>query len=105
VMASNGLIDEEDFTLDESGVRKALNYLELDPVSLPIDQKRLASTAPIVKARLSSMTVDGDSMDTYLVTIESNGQTMLEAQVDQLGRVLEVKTILGITLAPEDITP
>jgi hypothetical protein len=44
-------------------------------------------------------------MDTYLVTIESNGQTLLECHVDQLGRIVQATTLLGYSLSPEDITP
>jgi hypothetical protein len=41
-------------------------------------------------------------MDTYLVTVESNGQTLLECHVDQLGRIVHVSTLVGFSLATED---
>jgi hypothetical protein len=72
---------------------------------LPISWKAQAAAEYTAKARLSSLSVHGGQMDTYLVTVESNGQTLLECHVDQLGRIVHASTLLGYTFAPEDITP
>ena len=95
----------QDFTLDEHGARAVLEHAGIDPSLLPISWKSQASAVYTSKARLSSLPVHGGQMDTYLVTVESNGQTLLECHVDQLGRVVHASTLLGYTLAPEDITP
>jgi hypothetical protein len=82
-----------------------LEHAGIDPSLLPISWKSQASAVYTSKARLSSLPVHGGQMDTYLVTVESNGQTLLECHVDQLGRIVHASTLLGYTFAPEDITP
>ena len=37
--------------------------------------------------------------------MESNGQTLLEFHVDQLGRIVQANTLLGYTLSPDATTP
>ena len=71
---------------------------------LPIETKSVASALK-VKARQSSLEVPGGTMDTYLVTVENNGQTLLECHVDELGRVVKATTLLGYTLVADDKTP
>ena len=105
LLSPNGTIEREDYTLDERGVRTALDQLGLDSSLFPIAQKQRAATAPTIKARLSSLPVHGENMDTYLITIESNGQTLLECHVDQLGHVVHVATLLGYTFSADDVTP
>jgi hypothetical protein len=102
---SGGTVDRQDFTLDEHGARAALEHAGIDPALLPISRKQQAAADFTAKARLSSLAVHGGQMDTYLVTIESNGQTLLECHVDQLGRIVQATTLLGYSLSPEDITP
>jgi hypothetical protein len=103
---SRGVVaDRQDFTLDEHGVRAVLDHAGIDPALLPISWKPQAGGGFTARARLSSLTVHGGQMDTYLVTVEGNGQTFLECHVDQLGRVVHASTLLGYTFAPEDITP
>jgi hypothetical protein len=103
---SRGLVaDRQDFTLDEQGARAVLEHAGVDPSLLPISWKAQAAAEYTAKARLSSLSVHGGQMDTYLVTVESNGQTLLECHVDQLGRIVHASTLLGYTFAPEDITP
>jgi len=58
-----------------------------------------------IKARQSTLAVPGGRMDTYLVTMETNGQTLLECHVDQLGRIVQASTLLGYTLSPDSTTP
>jgi hypothetical protein len=105
VRAQGIIVDRQDFTLDEHGARAALDHAGIDPALLPISWKPQTAGEFSAKARLSSLPVTGGQMDTYLVTIESNGQTLLECHVDQLGRIVQATTLLGYTLSPEDITP
>ncbi|EDY19210.1 hypothetical protein CfE428DRAFT_3387 [Chthoniobacter flavus Ellin428] len=104
LQASNGVIERQDYTLDEKGARAALEQVGVDAAMLPIETKSVASAVQ-VKARQSTLEVPGGTMDTYLVTVESNGQTLLECHVDQLGRVVKATTLLGYTLAADDKTP
>jgi hypothetical protein len=104
LQAGNGIIERQDYTLDERGARSALQQIGVDASMLPIETKNVASAVQI-KARQSSLDVPGGTMDTYLVTVESNGQTLLECHVDQLGRVVKATTLLGYTLSADDRTP
>jgi hypothetical protein len=105
VRAEGVAVDRQDFTLDESGARAALEHAGIDPSIVPISWKQPSAGTFSTKARLSSLAVHGGQLDTFLVTVESNGQTLLECHIDQLGRVVRATTLLGYTLAPEDITP
>lgn len=103
--ASHGTVERQDYTLDERGARAALQQLGLDPSYLPISKKQTVAAAFEIKARQSTLALHGEQMDTYLVTLESNGQTLLECHVDQLGRIVRANTLVGYTLTPDEITP
>jgi len=92
------------YTLDEDGLQTALR--EIDP-SLPqmIRSQTKSMAPPVVRALQSSMLIHGQRLDTYLVTIEQSGQTLLEFDVSQLGQILRAKTLIGYSLAPDDIMP
>jgi len=96
--------ERQQFTLDENGLREVMQQLGLDPTALAAVTLPKTS-APVVKAQQSSIEIHGERIDTYLITIESNGQTWLECHVSQLGQVLRATTLLGYTLSPDDITP
>ena len=99
-----GHTEAREFTLDERGAREIFQHLGLDPTLLPVTAGAHAPV-PIVKAAQSTLAIHGERIETYLVTIESNGQTWLECHVSQLGQVLSARTLLGYTLAPDDILP
>jgi hypothetical protein len=102
--AEKGVLERQDYSLDEQGARDALNQLGIDPAMLPVSTK--SQSMPVhITARQSSIDAHGSRMDTYLVTVETNGQTLLECHVDQLGRIVRANTLLGYTFAAEDITP
>ena len=45
-------------------------------------------------------------MKTYLVEVRKGGQTLMEAHVNELGRIVRVKTpLFGYTLLPDDLVP
>ena len=99
------LLDQRSITLDEKGLHTALQEL-VDPALLEMVQVQThARSSPVIKAHLSTMLIHGERIDTYLVTIEQNGQTLLEADVSQLGQILRAKTLIGYTLQPEDLVP
>jgi hypothetical protein len=98
VWRTHGRLEDEDtFPLDESGILKLAEHLGIDPGLLHTVSLSHTGAAHIT-AHQSSLQVHNEKVDTYLVTVELNGQTMLEAQISQLGVVLEAKTALGWTL-------
>jgi len=103
--ASNGTVERQDYSLDERGARAALEQVGIDSSLLPISNKKQMAPSVEIKARQSTLAVPGGRMDTYLVTMETNGQTLLECHVDQLGRIVQASTLLGYTLSPDSTTP
>lgn len=99
------LLDGRSISLDENGLHTALQEL-VDPALLEMVQGQTRTmSAPVIKAHLSTMLIHGERIDTYLVTIEQNGQTLIEADVSQLGQILRAKTLIGYTLMPDDLVP
>lgn len=99
------LVSEHDFTLDEAGARELLAQLGLDPAMLAAFAGSKTELKPVFHARQSSLSIRGERVDTYLITFEQSGQTVGEMHLSQLGQVLYVKTPLGYTLAPDEVTP
>ena len=95
------------YTLDDAGLQTALREMAIpDPSMLALLQGQTRGlTPPVIKALQSSMLIHGERIDTYLVTIEQSGQTLLEFDVDQLGHILRAKSVIGYSLAPEDVVP
>ena len=92
------------YTLDDAGLRQALFEMFPDPALPELLQSQTRSMAPpVIRARQSSMLIRGERIDTYLVTIEQSGQTLLEFDVSQLGTILRAKSLIGYSLAPEDL--
>lgn len=106
IHSGNLLLDRpRSYTLDDAGLQKALREM-LDPTVLQMLQSQTKSMAPpVIKARQSSMLIHGERIDTYLVTIEQSGQTLLSCDVSQLGQILRAKTLIGYSLAAEDLGP
>jgi hypothetical protein len=97
VRVENEVADQHEFTLDEEGISQLVAHLGIDQDIL----KQLPgskSQPPEVTARQSSFMVRSEKLETYLVTISMKGQTLLEAQVSQLGEVLHVQTLIGWTM-------
>lgn len=97
-------IESEEFTLDESGLKKVLAQVDLDPALYDAVRSSSAAT-PIVTAQQSSITVHHERIDTYRVEVRQGGQTLVEAHISQLGQVLRMRTLVGYTLAPDDLIP
>jgi len=92
-------LEQEDYALDESGLKKVLKQLDLDPALY--ESVRGSAAVPTVSARQSSLTIRQGRIDTFLVSLKQGGQTLLEAHVNQLGEVARVKTLVGYNMAPE----
>ena len=103
--SANGILDQHDYTLDERGAHDVLKQFEIDPAMWPAMTPNAHTKPPVIKAQQSSIEVQGERMDTYLVTIESNGQTWLEFHVNQLGQIVRASTLLGYDLSPGDLSP
>lgn len=88
---------EQAFTPDQSGLARFAESLGIDPGILQAASFSRAS-APRITAHQSSLQIHHEKVDTYLVTVEFNGQTMLGVQVSQIGVVLEATTALGWSL-------
>ena len=99
------LIEERRIGLDAAGLDTALREL-VDPSLLEMMQgRKRGMTPPVIKAHQSTMLIHGERIDTYLVSIEQNGQTLIEADISQLGQILRAKTLIGYTLMPDDLVP
>jgi hypothetical protein len=96
-----GVVDEHDFTLDRAGLDQLLEYLGMDASLLPSGAIPEV-TAPQVTAQRATLELPGENsktvLDTFLVTLTVNGQTFVEAQISEVGKILKVKTILDWTL-------
>ncbi len=91
----------QSFTLDEAGARALLEQLGVDPTLLGTLRATAAATPPTLSAQQSSLEFRGERVETWLVTVAHNGQTLLELHLSQLGQVLRAKTLVGWTLEPE----
>jgi hypothetical protein len=96
----NTELEHEDYALDETGLKKVLKQLDLDPALY--ESVRGSATVPVVSARQSSLMIRQGRIDTFLVSVKQGGQTLLEAYVNQLGVVAKVKTLVGYSMAPEE---
>ena len=96
--------ESEDFTLDEAGLKKVLAQVDLDPALYDTFRSSGAAT-PIIAAQQSSIKIHHERIDTYLVEVRQGGQTLLEAHISQLGQVLRMRTLVGYSLAPDDLMP
>jgi hypothetical protein len=101
---SGVLLKRGEYALDEKGARDWLREQGIDP-SFIMNLQSVHSTPPVVKALQSSLELHGENIETWLVSVEQGGQTMLEAHVSQLGQILRVRTFIGYSAAPEDLTP
>ena len=99
------VVDKEDFPLDERGAQAVLSRLEIDPEIVRMARGPKSAKPAEITALQSSIQIHGEKIDTYLVSIRQNGQTMMELHVSQLGQVLRGTTILGYTFSPDELMP
>ena len=77
-------------------------YGTLPPSSTP---SAPPARKPVSLPRLREMQVHGEKIETWLISVEQGGQTMIEAHISQLGQILRIRTFAGYSAAPEDLTP
>ena len=97
--------ESQEFTLDESGLKKVLTQVDLDPALYDTFRSGGSVATPIITAQQSSITVHHERIDTYLIEVRQGGQTLLEAHISHLGQVLRMRTLVGYSLAPDDLMP
>jgi hypothetical protein len=101
--SKNVLMDERDIPLNQSGIEGlAQQFGATGDVLGLVQQPTTAMIRPVIHARQSSLRLGRDQRtETFLVTIEHNGQTYLECHFSQLGQALRAKTLFGYTLQDE----
>lgn len=97
----NQTIDEHQLTADEAGIRNLLERSGVDAQLLQFANVKSEGSSASVSAQRSNLRIKDDKVDTLLVSIQVNGQTMLEFHVSQLGQILHAKTLTGWTLQAE----
>ena len=91
------VLDQQTFTMDEAGLTALLDHLGIDPMW----RKQFRpgkGPKPVISARQASLVVEKVKLETSLLTVVANGQTLLEVHVSQLGEVLHARTLFGWTL-------
>jgi hypothetical protein len=100
-----GAAIQDAYTLDEAGAAKLMDQLGVDPAMVRTLVPMHQSAPPTISAQQSILRIHGEKIDTYMVTVEQSGQTLLEFHLSQLGQILHVRTLIGYTLAPDDMFP
>lgn len=102
--AADRVISEGDLSTDQAGLSGLANQLNLGANLDALMKQGGPQTTPVFRARQSSLKWRGERTETYLVTVEQNGQQLIEAHISQLGQVLLARTALGYTLRSSDLT-
>ena len=99
------VLDQRSYALDQTGLRQLLQELGAEPAMWTglIN----SGSAPQIeyRARRSSLQVQNQRVETYLIVCEQGGQTLAEIHLSQLGHVLHARTLLGYTFVPDDVAP
>ncbi len=104
VLYADRILEAHQYSLDEKGVGDLLRQLEIAPAIVSMVGGQLPTDPPEITALQSSLEMRGEKIDTFLVTIRQKDQTLADVHVSQLGRVLRVTTLLGVTLSPEELS-
>jgi len=109
VRTKDRVLQEMDVATNEAGIMDLAHQFGAGAEFFAIVQqaKTQAKTQakPVIRARQSSIRYRGERTETYLVSVEQNGQTLIQCQFSQLGHILQAKTLLGYTLQPDDLLP
>lgn len=86
------ILNETAFTLDESGFASLMSRVGVPPAIL----RQLKATQshipqPDFSAQSSSFTIRGQKLETFLLVLKVGEQSLLEAQISQLGQVLSAQ--------------
>jgi len=94
------------FTLDEAGFGTLMGRAGVDPAMLR-QLKASQSQMPKldISAQSSSLVISGQKLETFLLSIKSGEQSVVEAHLSQLGQVLSAQVpVLGWKLTPFNLT-
>jgi hypothetical protein len=95
--AGQVILERQEFDATETGLRKLAARSGLDPTVLQTVNVK-SETPPKITAQRSSFRIRTEEIETLLLTVEYNEQTMLQVHVSDLGQVIHAKTVLGWTL-------
>ncbi len=98
--------NETAISLDETGFSRLFQRAGIDPA---MTRQLVAShtSMPRVEfgAQSSSMSIRGQKLSTFLLSLKSGGQTVFDAQISQLGQVLSANApSLGMKFTPFNLT-
>ncbi len=92
---------EQEFTLDEAGLNAVLARWGVGSEWTRHLSAGRGAIAPVLTARQARLHAHGEELETFLVTIKNQGQTLLEMHVSQLGQILKAKTLVGWELSTD----
>lgn len=94
-----------EYSLDPAGREALLRDANVPPHFIAMLQAALqsgGSQQPVtITARQGTLELQGEPIDTALVSFRQGPQTLLDLHVSQLGQVLRVETLLGYALVAE----
>jgi len=94
-----------EYTLDAEGALTWLREQGIDPALGELAALNHDAQPATFRAWQSSMEIHSQRLETYRVALEYGGQTLMEFHVNQIGQILQAKTFLGYTAAPENVIP
>jgi hypothetical protein len=98
---SDGFEDTQKYALDQAGLEQLANHLGIDTAWLR-SSSITELGAPQITAHQAVLETRNGRMDTYLVTLVQSGQTILEANLSETGKILRANlNILDWTLESE----
>jgi hypothetical protein len=95
------VIDERDISMNQSGIEGIAQQFGATGDVLGLLQQPTVKTQPAIRARLSSLRIGDQPTETFLVSMEHNGQSYFECHFSQLGQALQAKTMFGYRLQDE----
>jgi hypothetical protein len=97
VKSGASVLDRQTFTTDEAGLTALLDHFDVDPM-LRKQFRPGSGPKPVISARQASLVLQNVKLETSLLTVVVNGQTLIEVHISQLGEVLHARTMFGWTL-------
>ena len=107
VRSAKVIVDENTITLDEKGIASLLTQAGISPALLAqVSGSNAAQFAPEFSAQQSSVSINGETASTFLLTMKVGGQPLIEAHLSQLGQVIKAAVpAFGYHLAPHNVRP
>ena len=101
------IVEEDTLTLDENGITSLLTQAGISPAMLSqFTGQNAAQLAPVFSAQQSSVSINGETATTFLLTLKIGGQPVIDMHVSQLGQVLKASVPpFGYRLAPHNMAP